>query len=124
MLKVLKSAAIFLYFCAAPAAQQQAPDRVVSDNVITSEHDPKIRIQVPRSATYVGADRWILYDIADCELHAFVEANSQKKVQRLYGIQFEGYVPFETGFASQIRFPSPCQHRRPSFLYRHLGTVG
>jgi len=42
---------------------------------------------------YVGADRWVLYDIADCELHAFVEADGQKNVQRLYWVQFEGYVP-------------------------------
>jgi hypothetical protein len=42
---------------------------------------------------YVGADRWILYEIADCELHAFVEADEQKNVRRLYWIQFEGYVP-------------------------------
>ena len=42
---------------------------------------------------YLGADRWVLYDIADCELHAFVEADQQKNVQRLYWVQFEGYLP-------------------------------
>ena len=35
----------------------------------------------------------MLYDIADCEVHAFVEADQQKRVQRLYWVQFEGYVP-------------------------------
>ncbi|MGB6387810.1 MAG: hypothetical protein WBD25_04920 [Terriglobales bacterium] len=66
--------------------------------MITSERDPKIRIELPKSVQYVGADRWVLYGIADCELHAFVEANGQKpdgqkNVQRLYWVQFEGYLP-------------------------------
>ena len=72
--------------------QAAAPDRKVSGTTISSSHDPNIQIQLPKSAEYVGADRWILYDIADCELHAFVEA-ADKNVQRLYWIQFEGYVP-------------------------------
>ena len=70
-----------------------APERVVKNNVLTSEHDPKIRIELPGSVQYVGADRWVLYEIADCELHAFVEADTEKNVQRLYWVQFEGYLP-------------------------------
>ena len=31
--------------------------------------------------------------MADCELHAFVQADPQKKVQRLYWVQFESYLP-------------------------------
>ena len=69
------------------------PERTVQDNVITSERSPKVRVRLPESAKYVGADRWVLYDIADCELHAFVDADAQKNVQRLYWVQFEGYVP-------------------------------
>ena len=69
------------------------PERTVQDNVITSERSPKVRVRLPESAKYVGADRWLLYDIADCELHAFVDADAQKSVQRLYWVQFEGYVP-------------------------------
>ena len=48
---------------------------------------------MPKSVHYVGADRWVLYGIADCELHAFVDAGGQKNVQRLYWVQFEGYLP-------------------------------
>ena len=70
-----------------------APERVVKNNVLTSEHDPKMRIELPESVQYVGADRWVLYEIADCELHAFVEADKEKNVQRLYWVQFEGYLP-------------------------------
>jgi hypothetical protein len=74
-------------------AQVLPPERRVDGNVITSERDPKIRIELPATAHYVGADRWPLYDIADCELHAFVEAGSDKRVHRLYWIQFEQYLP-------------------------------
>ena len=73
-------------------AETIAPERKIDHNAIVSERDPKLRIELPASAQYVGADRWILYEIADCELHAFVEADEQKNVQRLYWIQFEGYI--------------------------------
>jgi hypothetical protein len=74
-------------------AQVPGPDRIVTGNVLVSERDPKIRIELPKPVHYVGADRFVLYDIADCELHAFVEADSDKNVQRLYWVQFEGYLP-------------------------------
>jgi hypothetical protein len=64
----------------------------VEGHVITSARDPRVRIQLPKSAQYVGADRWVLYDIADCELHVFVDADSNMNVQRLYWVQFEGYL--------------------------------
>jgi hypothetical protein len=82
-----------LLLCGFLAAQSKSPERTVQANVITSERDPMVRIKLPKSVQYVGADRWILYGIADCELHAFVEADGDKKLQRLYWVQFEGYVP-------------------------------
>jgi hypothetical protein len=81
---------------------QSAPERKVHDNVITSERDPKIRIELPKNATYVGADRWILYDIADCELHAFVEADAEKNVKKWYWVQFEAYVPSNQGWRTHM----------------------
>jgi hypothetical protein len=84
---------IIIIGCVSLAAQLQAPERKVDGNVLISERAPKIRIELPRSVRYLGADRWVLYDIADCELHAFVEADQQKNVQRLYWVQFEGYLP-------------------------------
>ncbi len=79
--------------CLYLAAQATIPDRKVESNVITSEHDPAVRIRLPDSAQYLGADRWVLYDMADCELHAFVDPGPQKRVQRLYWVQFEAYLP-------------------------------
>lgn len=81
-------------FCStALASDTPAPERRVQANVLTSNRDPKIRIELPSSVQYVGADRWPLLGLADCELHVFVDATAQKKVQRLYWLQFEAYLP-------------------------------
>jgi hypothetical protein len=90
---LLKPIVVVILFCGSLAAQIKGPERRVDGNVITSDREPKIRIQMPKSVHYIGADRWALYGIADCELHAFVEADGQKNVERLYWIQFEGYLP-------------------------------
>jgi len=87
------------------AAQLKGPERKVEANVVTSERDPKVRIRLPVPVQYVGADRWVLYDVADCELHAFVEADKQKNVQQLYWVQFEGYIPSEPD--SKYQYDSP-----------------
>ena len=52
-----------------------------------------MKITLPTTAQYVGADRWDLYGIADAEVHVFVEADAQKRVQRLYWVQFEAFLP-------------------------------
>ena len=96
----------YLIFCAATlAAQALAPERKVERNAVISAHDPMVRVQFPPSAQYIGADRWNLYDIADCELHAFVDSDAQKNVQRLYWVQFEGYLPSKPDLAHQYDSP-------------------
>jgi uncharacterized protein YciI len=70
------------------------PGRTVQGNIVSSKHDPKAAITLPTSAAYAGADRWILrayFD--DIELHAFVDADKDRQVQRLYWVQFEAYLP-------------------------------
>jgi hypothetical protein len=90
--QILNIAFLCAFLCVWMAGQT-APERKVEGSLIISKRDPAVEIQLPKSAQYVGADRWILYDIADCELHAFVEADPKRNVQRLYWVQFEGYVP-------------------------------
>ena len=92
MLKQVLLASL-VFVCGASVAQSHIPERKVAGNVIESDRDPHVRIEVPKAAQYVGGERWVLYGIADCELHAFVETDGQKNVQRLYWVQFEGYVP-------------------------------
>jgi hypothetical protein len=90
---LLKRIIILVLSACCLGAAAKAPERRVEHNVIISERDPKVRIELPKSVRYVGADRWVLYSIADCELHAFVEADREQKVQRLYWVQFENYLP-------------------------------
>jgi hypothetical protein len=90
---VLKAIIAVISCCAFFATQNQVPERRVQGNTTISAHDPKLRVRLPESVRYVGADRWVLYGIVDCELHAFVKADDQKNVQELYWVQFESYIP-------------------------------
>lgn len=85
------------------------PERKVEGNVITSAREPKVRIELPKTAQYVGADRFVLYEIADCELHVFVEADAEKNVRRLYWVQFEGYLPSKPDLAHIYDSPRHAQ---------------
>lgn len=73
--------------------QDLAPERTVEGTTITSTRDPAIQIKLPASAQFLGADRWELYTACDAEIHVFVEAGPDKRVQRLYWVQFEQYLP-------------------------------
>jgi hypothetical protein len=82
-----------LLFGALANANPPASERKIQASHVVSERDPAIRIELPESAHYVGAVRWHLFGVADCELHMFVEADPGKKVTRYYWIQFEALLP-------------------------------
>ncbi len=82
-----------LSICASALAQDLRPERGVRAAAVSSQHDPPVHIGVPGEAVYVGADRWILYGVADAELHIFVEADAARRIQRFWWIQFEAMVP-------------------------------
>lgn len=96
-----------LLMAAATGIQDAAPERVVSANTVRSERDPAVTLELPASVQYAGAARWVLYGVADCEVHVFVEADSAKRVSRLYWIQFEGYLPHIS--ASYNSYNSPVR---------------
>lgn len=85
--------AVFTAIGLAVSSSANEPERTVKDNVVTSQRDPAIRLKLPAHADYVGADRWDLYNIADCEVHVFVKADAHKDAQRIYWVQFEQYLP-------------------------------
>lgn len=60
---------------------------------LVSKEFPQSTITMDSSFTYVGAETFILYDVARCEIRLFVDADSNKAVNRLYWIQYEGYLP-------------------------------
>jgi hypothetical protein len=102
---MLKAAVALVVSCTLLLVQSDRPERKVEGNTITSDRDPRVTVILPEAVAYVGADRWPLYDIADCELHVFVEADAKKKVQRLYWVQFEGYLPTKPEMSYQYDSP-------------------
>ena len=91
------------------AAAELIPERAVAGSTLTSARDPAVRIELSRSVQYVGKSRWELYEVADAELHVFVEADGEKTVQRLYWIQFEAYLPSNT-HSYNYRFAEKLTH--------------
>jgi len=92
-----------VYACAAqapnpePASQggQAAapPSRKVQGRTLVSAERPAVRIEFDKAFEYAGAQSFILYDVAHAEQHFFVDADREKRVRRLYWVQFEGYLP-------------------------------
>lgn len=92
-MKRLGVMAVLAMSCVVGVTQDLLPERVVKGSTITSHSDPAMRIELPHQAQYLGGDRWVLYAVADCEIHVFVEADAKKQVRRMYWIQFEQFVP-------------------------------
>jgi hypothetical protein len=78
--------------CAMALGQNTKPERIIQGNTIMSQRDPAMRIELPQSTHYVGGDRWVLYGIADCEIHVFVDADANRQVKRMYWVQFEQFI--------------------------------
>jgi hypothetical protein len=68
------------------------PQAVVLGDTVT--HRPSgLTIRVPKGAAYVGSDRFDLYGMADAEIQLFAESDRNRRVTKLYWIQFESYWP-------------------------------
>jgi hypothetical protein len=77
----------------APAAETVAPPQAVVHGNAVTHAASGLTIRVPKSAHYVGSDRFDLYGMGDAEIHLFAEADRNKRVTKLYWIQFESYWP-------------------------------
>src|SRR5262245_46149116 len=60
-LRLLLRVTVIVTLSASLVGQATKPERNVEGNIINSAHDPRLRIELPASAQYVGADRWILF---------------------------------------------------------------
>lgn len=65
----------------------------VKANTLVSGGYPEGVIRMSPDLDYVGGETFILYDVARCEIHLYVEADESRLVRRLYWLQFEGYLP-------------------------------
>jgi len=86
-------ATMALTLAATLCAHASEPERTVAGHTVISTHDPAIRINLPATSQYVGADRWLLIGYDDAEMHVFVDADAARNIQRLYWVQFEAYIP-------------------------------
>ncbi|MEO8479060.1 MAG: hypothetical protein ABI542_05445 [Gemmatimonadota bacterium] len=80
---------------AAPLAAQETPFRV-SQGHLTSAMQPGIQLTIDTSLSYVGSQRWILYDVAQAEQHLYVQRTAAG-VRRFLWVQFEEYIPASNG---------------------------
>jgi hypothetical protein len=70
--------------------------RTVKGQVLASAATPAVKLEFDKSFKYVGAQSFILYDVANAEQHFFVDADDQGRIKRFYWVQFEGYLPSNT----------------------------
>lgn len=68
----------------------------VQSHTITSTGFPEGTIKVDQKLAYIGSDKWVLYGVADCEIHVFAETDAERNLKRLVWVQFEGYLPANT----------------------------
>lgn len=107
-------ALLAMFYLSSPVtAQQLHPLRTVEGTSVVSTNGPAAKIQVPDGAVYVGAVRFVLFESADCEIHLFVDADASKRIQRLYWVQFEAYLPEQ-----------PTLRYEPSAAYTPLEMSG
>jgi hypothetical protein len=70
-----------------------AAARSVTGQVLTSTALPTVRLEFDEQFKYVGQQSFVLYGVAHAEQHFFVDADAERRIKRLYWIQFEGYLP-------------------------------
>ncbi len=76
--------------------EKMTPARSVDGQVLRSTGMPSVAIEFDEEFKYAGTQSFVLYDVANCEQHFFVDADDKGRVKGLYWIQFEGYLPDNT----------------------------
>jgi hypothetical protein len=109
---MLARLALAFVLIAAPAA----PIRTVHGNVLTSSDLPKLTLTLDKRFEYVGRAAFNIRNIADGERFVWVQADSFKHVQKLFIVQFEGFMP---DIDSTYRFELTNPVRLGSYDYRH-----
>lgn len=72
---------------------QPARARTVNGQRLTSTAQPAVQLEFAPAFQYSGTQSFLLYGVAQAEQHFFVAADSARRIQRLYWVQFEHYLP-------------------------------
>jgi hypothetical protein len=70
-----------------------APLRSVEGQALVSRANPPIEVTVDGAFRYVGHVDFVIKEMAQAELHVFVDATPDKRVRRMIVMQFEGFLP-------------------------------
>lgn len=73
-------------------ANTVAAQTTVRGSVLTSTQFPPVIMRFDEGLEHVGSTEFVLYGVADAAIHLFAELEDGR-VERLYWIQFEGYLP-------------------------------
>lgn len=95
-MKSLLLAVALLAFASCAFAQDAPITRTVSGQVLTSKDTPAVKLEFDKAFKYIGAQSFVLYEVANAEQHFFVEADKENRIKRFYWVQFEGYLPNNT----------------------------
>src|SRR6185369_15955874 len=87
----MKPILLLLALLAGAAAAPPTAKRTVSANVLRSERDPAIALKVADGFTYLGSFPFTIAGIAGGERHVWVDAGKDKRIRRMFILQFEGY---------------------------------
>jgi len=87
----MKPILLLLALLAGGAAAPPTAERKVNAHVLRSERDPAIALKVADGFTYLGAFPFTIAGIAGGERHVWVDAGKDKRIRRMFILQFEGY---------------------------------
>jgi hypothetical protein len=93
MKRLILLVVVFTFLLDLSSAGQQQQARRVKDQILTSTSLPPIRIKFADEFKHVGTLQFVLYDRAQVEQHFFVDADNERRIKRMYWVQFEGYLP-------------------------------
>lgn len=103
MLLIVSTAFACAFGQTTPAPTNQTADqtkdwktRTVKGQELLSPSWPAVRLKFDPAFKYIGTTDFILYNVARAEQHFFVDADQDKRIRRMYWIQFEGYLPDNT----------------------------
>lgn len=83
---------LFLFAFSVSAQTTEKPNRHVKGQILTSKSMPQLRLKFDKKFKFGGAHEFVLYDRAKAEQFFFIEAEN-KKIKRLYMLQFESFLP-------------------------------
>jgi hypothetical protein len=69
----------------------------VEGNTFLSPENPRIRVDVDRELHFVGTVPFAIGDAVKGNRYVFLQADSKKRVQRMFIIQQEGFLPTSNG---------------------------